>query len=88
MNNFSKDEVSAEAFKSLYGTTRKNDVDLAKESIKDKIIMPTFEEIIHYVASEAQSTMKAKTKCFSVGNHMLPFSVKTYTEVKLVGILK
>ncbi|CAG9861828.1 unnamed protein product [Phyllotreta striolata] len=72
-----KEEVSTEAFKSLYGTNRKFDVDLSKE----KISMPSFEEIIHYVSTEAEATLKAKNKCFAVGNHLLPFNVNTYKEI-------
>ncbi|CAG9835676.1 unnamed protein product [Diabrotica balteata] len=76
-----KDEVSTEAFKALYGTNRKNDVDLSREKIKNKVIMPSFEEITKYIHGEAESTMKAKKHCFSVGSHLLPFSVTTYTEI-------
>uniref|UniRef100_A0A6P7FNW0 Proteasome-associated protein ECM29 homolog n=1 Tax=Diabrotica virgifera virgifera TaxID=50390 RepID=A0A6P7FNW0_DIAVI len=76
-----KDEVSTEAFKALYGTNRKNDVDLSREKIKNKVIMPSFEEITKYIHGEAESTMKAKKQCFSVGSHLLPFSVTTYTEI-------
>ncbi|CAG9821950.1 unnamed protein product [Phaedon cochleariae] len=76
-----KDEVSAEAFKSLYGTTRKNDVDMSKEKMKDKIIMPSFEEITSYITSEAEINMKNTSKCFSLGNRVLPFAVNVYAEI-------
>lgn len=76
----SKDEVSAEAFKSLYGTTRKNDVDLSMDKSKSKIVTPSFEEITNFVYSEAEQIMKSN-KSVSSGNHTIPFSVPVYTEV-------
>ncbi|KAJ8977535.1 hypothetical protein NQ317_010055 [Molorchus minor] len=75
----SKDEVSAEALKSLYGTPRKNDVDLSKE--KSKVAMPSFEEITNYVHSEAEMNIKNNSKCFNIGNHVLPFTTQTYIEI-------
>lgn len=77
---YRKDDVSAEAYKSLYGT-RKNDVDLSKEKSKEKIVMPPFEEITNYVYSEAELNMKNTSKCFTIGNHVLPFTINTYVEV-------
>ncbi|KAG5880535.1 hypothetical protein JTB14_026768 [Gonioctena quinquepunctata] len=77
----SKDEVSSEAFKSLYGTTRKNDVDLSKDKLKAKIVMPSFEEITSYIFSEAEINMKNTSKSFTQGNHVLPFAMNTYIEV-------
>lgn len=76
-----KDDVSAEAYKSLYGT-RKNDVDLSKEKSKEKIVIPPFEEITNYVYNEAELNMKNTSKCFTMGNHVLPFKINTYIEVK------
>lgn len=78
---FSKDDVSAEAFKSLYGTTRKNEVDLSKEKSKSKIVMPPFEEITNYIYSEAETISKNTSKSFSVGNHSLAFNLPVFVEV-------
>ncbi|XP_056640479.1 proteasome adapter and scaffold protein ECM29 [Diorhabda sublineata] len=76
-----KDEVSTEAFKSLYGTTRKTDIDMSQDKLKGKKIkLPCFDEITHYIFNEAESIVKEK-KGFPVGNHMLPFNINTYTEI-------
>lgn len=77
----SKDDVSAEAFKSLYGTTRKNEVDLSKEKSKSKIVMPLFEEITNYIYTEAESISKTPSKAYSVGNHSLAFNLPVFVEV-------
>lgn len=76
---FSKDDVSTEAFKSLYGTTRKNEVDLSKD--KSKIVTPLFEEITNYVFSEAEMISKTPSKAFTVGNHSLAFNLPVFIEV-------
>ncbi|KAJ8933932.1 hypothetical protein NQ314_013688 [Rhamnusium bicolor] len=76
-----KDDVSAEALKSLYGTSRKTDVDLSKEKSKIKIVTPPFEEITNYVYNEAEMNIKDSSKCFTIGNHVLPFNIRTYTEI-------
>lgn len=73
-----------EAFKSLYGTSRKGDVDLAKlEKIKDapKVVLPVFEEITKYVYVEAETRVKDGSKRVSIGNHVLPFMTNVYVEV-------
>lgn len=80
----SKDEVAMEAFKSLYGTSRKGDVDLAKlEKIKDapKVVLPVFEEITKYVYVEAETRVKDGSKRVSIGNHVLPFMTNVYVEI-------
>nr|CAH7763652.1 unnamed protein product [Callosobruchus chinensis] len=76
----SKDDVSSEAFKSLYGTTRKNDVDLAKDKSK-KVIMPSFEEITEYVYTEAETNLKDSAKAITVANQTLPFNVNVFVEI-------
>ncbi|RZC32274.1 proteasome-associated protein ECM29 -like [Asbolus verrucosus] len=73
-----KDDVCAEAFKALYGTARKSDVDLSKTN---KIVTPQFPEIISYVYSEAEVLVKDASKRFSIGNHVLPFNLRTYVEI-------
>lgn len=78
---FSKDDVSAEAFKSLYGTTRKNEVDLSKEKLKSKIVLPLFEEITNYIYTEAETISKSTSKVFNVGNHSLAFNLPVFVEV-------
>jgi hypothetical protein len=75
---FSKDDVSAEAFKALYGTSRKNDIDLSK---KNKIVTPVFPDIVSYVFSESEILVRDTSKRFTIGNHILPFSLRTYVEV-------
>lgn len=67
-----------EAMKSLYGTSRKADVDLGK---KNKVQLPPFSQIIKYIYSEAETRMKDPSKRVQIGGHTLPFSVPIYTEV-------
>jgi proteasome component ECM29 len=74
----SKDDVSAEAFKALYGTSRKNDIDLSK---KNKIVTPVFPDIVSYVFSESEIIVRDTSKRFTIGNHILPFSLRTYVEI-------
>lgn len=69
-----------EAFKSIYGTTRKNDFDLS--NVINKSAMPSFSEMTKYVYSESLSNMADKTKVINIGNHSLPFAPKTYLEVR------
>lgn len=71
--------MSSEAFKSLYGTTRKNEVDLSKE--KSKIVMPLFEEITNYVYTQADIISKTPSKSVNVGNHTLAFNLPVFIEV-------
>ncbi|KAF7270517.1 hypothetical protein GWI33_016522 [Rhynchophorus ferrugineus] len=78
-----KDEVSQDAFKSLYGSSRKNDIDLAKETSDKCVSMPSFEEITGYVHCEAEINMEDKKKHVVYGNHTLPFDVNTYKEILL-----
>ncbi|CAH1974017.1 unnamed protein product [Acanthoscelides obtectus] len=76
----SKDDVSSEAFKALYGTMRKNDVDLARDKSK-KMDMPSFEEITQYVYTEAETNLKDASKAVTVGNQTLPFNVSVFVEI-------
>lgn len=73
--------MSSEAFKALYGTTRKNEADLSKGS-NSKVITPSFEEITNYIYSEAEQSVKNTSKRFIMGNISLPFPMPIYTEVR------
>lgn len=77
-----KDDVSSEAFKALYGTARKVDIDVSRKTGK-AVPMPEFAEIAAYVHSQADNNLKEKVNCFNVGNHVLPFTPKTFNEVIL-----
>lgn len=79
---FSKDEVFMEALKSLYGTARKSEIDMSKKGNMQKVIMPPFPEITKYVYTEAEQRMKDPAKRFSAGNHVLPFTIPVYIEVR------
>lgn len=76
--NFSKDDVAGEAIKCLYGTNRKQDINLSKNTA---LIMPTFEAISKYIYTEAHLIVNENKKCFTIGNHVLPFNVRAYVEV-------
>lgn len=75
--NLSKEEVSAEAVKSLYGTSRKAEVDLSKSN-KNAAILPSFNEIMKYVYTEAENRLKEQN---ATKDSNLAFDVKVYTEV-------
>lgn len=75
-----------EALKSLYGTSRKADVDMKRVGKKSKTVMPPFPQITKYVYTEAELRMKDATKRLTVGNHTLPFAVPVYVEVCRVSI--
>ncbi|CAH0555694.1 unnamed protein product [Brassicogethes aeneus] len=77
-----KDDVSQEAFKALYGTSRKTDIDVSRKAEKT-ISMPKFEDIAKYVHGEAEINLKEKGRSFNVGNHVLPFSSATFNEILL-----
>lgn len=66
--------------KSLYGTPRKNDVDLST-SKKAGLSMPTFSDITMYVYNEAEIRLKDPSKRITIGNHVLAFTIPVYTEV-------
>lgn len=72
----------SEALKSLYGTSRKNDIDMqspGREHIKSS--MPSFTEITQYIYIESQQRIKNKTSKFNVGNRVLPFNSQIYVEI-------
>lgn len=73
-----------EALKSLYGTSRKADIDMStvNKNKTQKIIMPSFIQITKYIYTEAETRIKDNTKKFTIGNHVLAFPVAVYTEVQ------
>ncbi|KAK9876967.1 hypothetical protein WA026_015999 [Henosepilachna vigintioctopunctata] len=73
-----KDEVSSEAYKSLYGTSRKMDINLSK-SDRTNITLPSFVEIMEYIANE--NTSLEESRKFSSGNYILPYPVKVFREI-------
>ncbi|KAK4875583.1 hypothetical protein RN001_012005 [Aquatica leii] len=78
----SKDEVYAEAYKSLYGTSVKTEVDLTKvDKTESKVILPAFDEIMKYVYEEAEIRVKDGTKRVNIGNHVLPFTTNVFLEI-------
>lgn len=75
-----------EAFKSLYGTARKSEVDISRKNAgidKQRVIMPPFPEITKHIFFEAEQREKDPAKRVNFGNHILPFSVPVYEEVSL-----
>ncbi|XP_060528524.1 proteasome adapter and scaffold protein ECM29 [Cylas formicarius] len=74
-------DVSSEAFKAIYGTARKNDIDFAKDGSKGVTL--SFEELTKHVVNEADANMADKSKVVNFGNHALPFDVRTYAEIVL-----
>lgn len=46
-----------------------------------KVILPSFVDMINYVMSEVNTRMQKPAKCYSQGNHVLPFPVPVYKEI-------
>lgn len=42
---------------------------------------PNFPEIISYIYNECEIIMKDASKRVTIGNHILPFPIRTYIEV-------
>ncbi|XP_044754481.1 proteasome adapter and scaffold protein ECM29 [Coccinella septempunctata] len=70
-----KDEVSSEAYKSLYGQSRKADINLSNLSDKH-VTLPSFTAIIKYIENEDKSQRKQTS-----GNELLPYTVDVCKEV-------
>lgn len=83
MDCFSKDDISKEALKALYGTT-KNDDDTDSA---EKRILPSFAEITKYVYNKSESCAKGTLKGFNVGSYMLSYPAPIYKEVSVYVIL-
>ncbi|XP_058794814.1 proteasome adapter and scaffold protein ECM29 isoform X2 [Phymastichus coffea] len=73
----SKPEVQAEALKSLYGTSYKNE--RYKHFAKD-IALPNFPELMSYIYSKVQARLNSNNK-ITVGNKVLPFNTATFVEI-------
>lgn len=80
-----KDEVYTEALKALYGSGRKKDLTNSNYEYEDEkdgnVSLPSFEEMMNYVCVEVNTRMQKPSKCFSQGNHVLPFPLPVYKEV-------
>ncbi|XP_018321144.1 proteasome adapter and scaffold protein ECM29 [Agrilus planipennis] len=79
-----KDDVSMEAFKALYGTGRKNEIDLTKARKTNggnRPVLPPFDEITKYVYNEVESRVKDTSKCVHIANYILPFTSAVFTEM-------
>lgn len=74
----SKPEVQAEALKSLYGTSYKNE--RYKHFAKD-VVLPPFTELMSHIHSKVQARLNSNNKV-TVGNKVLPFNTATFIEVK------
>lgn len=77
-----KDDVFMEALKSLYGTSRRNDVDLSSANReKVKVTMPSFLEIARYIYEESGERLKNKNTKFQIGNKVIAFPPAVYVEI-------
>lgn len=45
--------------------------------------MPLFEIIVKYIYTESNLILNEKKKCFTIGNHILPFNIRSYVEILL-----
>ncbi|XP_050294249.1 proteasome adapter and scaffold protein ECM29-like [Anthonomus grandis grandis] len=76
-----EEDVRQEAFKSIYGMTRKTNFGEASEI--DKSLLPSFSDITKLVYNETEKNMADKSKSVNVGSSTLPFSVNVYLEIIL-----
>ncbi|XP_019760174.1 proteasome adapter and scaffold protein ECM29 [Dendroctonus ponderosae] len=74
-------DVSQEAFKSIYGTTRQNEFEMA--SLINKNGMPSFVDMIKHVQNVATTIMTEKKNIVHVGGHAIPFNINVYLEILL-----
>lgn len=75
-----KSEVQAEALKSLYGTSYKNE---RHKFFAKEVSVPDFPDIMAYIHSKVQSRVNSNSKV-TVGNKVLPFNTVTFGEVKYI----
>ncbi|XP_046742819.1 proteasome adapter and scaffold protein ECM29 [Diprion similis] len=73
-----KEEVTAEATKALYGTSHKNerDKDFAK-----KVFLPDFAKLVTYIYAKMQARLSSSTGTVNIGSKTLPYNVNTFTEI-------
>jgi len=83
LNSFSKDDISKEALKALYGTL-KNDEDTDGG---EKKMLPLFADITKYVYNKSESCAKGTLKGFNVGSYMLSYPAPIYKEVSVCSML-
>lgn len=77
-----KDDVFMEALKSLYGTTRKRDMDMESSNKEaTKATMPKFAEITKYIYVECHNRLNNKSTRITIGNNSLAFNPKIYVEI-------
>lgn len=84
---YSKEEVSGEALKYLYGTSRKAEIDLSKQQNHKettKVVLPSFEHIVRHIHTKVQTGVsdpnRQINKCF---DGAIPFTMDVYVEVPL-----
>ncbi|XP_065156025.1 proteasome adapter and scaffold protein ECM29-like [Atheta coriaria] len=90
-----KDDVSTDALKSLYGTSRRQDVDLSAKPTEStnslapnedqKVTMPQFDQIIEYI--HAESNKKDNPYRTSIGNNAIPFPPNIFVEMLIYSRL-
>lgn len=75
--------MNTEALKALYGSLHKQDYNLETDQHADekRINLPSFKELVHCVYNESVLRMQKSSKCYSQGNHTLPFLPNVYKEV-------
>ncbi|KAJ9587580.1 hypothetical protein L9F63_018962, partial [Diploptera punctata] len=81
----SKDEISNEALKSLYGRDYKTQNKGSRNSITNdgykQLILPEFRDMAELLADKAATRMKNSATRNVVGNHILPFSPTVFREM-------
>ncbi|XP_011343237.1 proteasome adapter and scaffold protein ECM29 isoform X2 [Ooceraea biroi] len=73
-----KHEISTEATKALYGVAHKNEDD---QQIDNKVLLPEFAKLVSYVYSKMQSRIPAAASGRNTDKDVLPYSVKTFSEI-------
>lgn len=73
-----KEEVTTEAVKALYGTAHKNERD---KDLSKKVFLPDFPMLVTYIHAKMQARLSNNTGTVSIGSKTLPYNVTTFTEV-------
>nr|XP_033335253.1 proteasome adapter and scaffold protein ECM29 [Megalopta genalis] len=74
-----KDEISSEARKALYGALHKNKSD-AQET--NQVVLPDFQKMVTYIYSKMQTRMPTSTDGkINIESKVLPYSVAVFTQI-------
>ncbi|XP_076278491.1 proteasome adapter and scaffold protein ECM29 [Lasioglossum baleicum] len=75
----SKDEISSEAVRILYGSVQRNESDAQENS---QVVLPDFQKLVIYIYSKMQTRMPtSNTGKINIESKVLPFSVTVFSQI-------